>query len=102
MDSELAAEIAELEQRVKIYERKLERDPSNTRIWVARSETYQSLAIIMPNSNFTSEQLFFGNYVANTTREYTRKAAACYSYLALKPSQELADSHFIIEEEQDE
>lgn len=71
-------------QEAAFLEAILSKDPSQTHLWVLRSEIYQHLNSKPPVEGYTTEQLFFGPFVAGKSKEETIKDAYSYSFLNLK------------------
>lgn len=77
-----SGEIEGCKREAAFLELHLAKNPGDTRNWVLRGEIYQHLSSISKRESFSTEQLFFGSYVAGLSEEHTRKAAASYSFLA--------------------
>lgn len=76
-------EILRCEREATILTQYLTSHASDTRNWILRSEIYSHLARINPATHYTTEQLFFGPYVAGLSPQATRKAAFSYSFISL-------------------
>lgn len=77
-------EYDECTREVAFLERILTANPSDTANWVLRSEIYNHLATKRPDVSYTTEQLFFGAYVAGFSAQRTRRAALTFSFLSNK------------------
>jgi hypothetical protein len=77
-----AQEIEQCAREARFLEDSLTRNPGQTHLWILRSEIYTHLARINPATHYTTEQLFFGAYVAGLSQQATRKAAFSYSFIS--------------------